>query len=163
MPVFPPDICKCLKTPFFLAGNWLDDWGPWSLFYSAQTGKYSDDTMRLCTLTGQPGYLAFSVKPLCMISASCWTQVGCETYLLQPRCACNPSLSPLPSSCSGGCLEHSLLQCVCVCLRVCVWVYKYCTYLLACMFTCLSFSPECSHWKHNVLHLFVSKLVWMQY
>ena len=67
-----------------------------------------------------PGYLAFYVKPLYRISASCWMQVGCGTYLLQPRCACNPSLSPLPPSCSGGCLEHGPRLCICV--RACLYV-----------------------------------------
>lgn len=75
---------------------------------------------------GSPGYLAFYGKPLCRISASCWMQVGCETYLLQPRCACNPSLSPLPPSCSGGCLEHSpqVCACPCLCLLACMFVYR---------------------------------------
>lgn len=76
---------------------------------------------------GSTGYLAFYGKPLCRISASCWMQVGCETYLLQPRCGCNPSLSPLPPPCSGGCLEHRPQ----VCPRQCMWP-------LACMFVCLS-------------------------
>lgn len=61
------------------------------------------------------GYLVFYAEPLCRISASCWMQVGYGAYLLQPRCACNPSLSPLPSSYSGGCLEHGPKVCVCEC------------------------------------------------
>lgn len=79
-----------------------------------------------------PGYLAFYVKPLCRISASCWMQLGCGTYLLQPRCACNSSLSPLPPSYSGGCLEHGPQLCVCVC----VWVGLY---MCTSIFICLSF------------------------
>lgn len=86
---------------------------------------------------GSSGYLAFYGKPLCRISASCWMQVGCETYLLQPRCACNPSLSPLPPPYSGGCLEHSPQ----VCPRLCMWP-------LACMFVCLSLFS----WTVNVSH-----------
>lgn len=96
---------------------------------------------------GSSRYLAFYVKPLCRISASCWMQVGCETYLLQPRCACNPSLSPLPPPCSGGCLEHRPQVCPCL------WMWP-----LACMFVCLSlFSCKC------LLSLNVSHFSWCIY
>lgn len=124
-----------------------------------------------------PGYLAFCVKPLCRISASCWMQVGCGTYLLQPRCACNPSLSPLPPSCSGGCLEHGPQVCVCLCVCMharmfichslslfsrseqslaCVYAHVY---MHACAFVCLLFHYSTLCPSLFLTFLFVSKPV----
>lgn len=162
MPVFPPDICKCLKTLFFwlVIGLMTEDRG-----LSFTLLKLVNTVMTRCVYAhwqGSPGTWP-----------SLWNHYAWFLPPAERRWDVRPTYYSPDVPVIHHCLPcpHRALEDVwstasfnvCVCLRVCVWVYKYCTYLLACMFTCLSFSPECSHWKHNVLHLFVSKLVWMQY
>ncbi len=107
------------------------------------SSKSSNDKTQACTLTRH--YTARGtwpyMKPLCRISASCWMQVGCRTYLLQPRCACNPSLSPLPPSCFRGSQEHSPQ--VCVCLFICMHASMLCVYLFL-VWTILSVPFSCT-------------------